>query len=453
MRRLVDSTLLRFAGWLVAASMLPALAGAAHSHVPARPARRATAAVHESAAASRHMASLQHSRGHAAPVHAGPGAHGRVGSSNNVVTIARRGRHGRVVRVAVSHRYGERFTASSFTDNVDNLVLGDVTAGEDPLVRSSLIEALGNYNGTALAIDPSNGRVLAMVNQKMALGPGSEPCSTIKVTVALAALSEGLVHADTPVSLGGSYRVNMTYALAKSVNPYFEVLGREMGFEKLKHYENEFGLGELAGYNIPGETLGVYPDTELPLAHGGVGRMCSFGESVQMTPMQLGAIVSAIANGGSLYYLQHPTTPEQIAGFQPRLKRTLNIQSAIPEMLPGMAGAVNSSFGTARSLRSNFGDFPVLGKTGTCSNNGTRYGWFAGYGDGPNGRIVTVFFLTGGRPTFGPKAAELTGIFYRGLSNRAYFGQHQVVPIVPPSTDDTEGTDSAEDQVPASPSR
>ncbi|GAA3769002.1 hypothetical protein GCM10022270_32470 [Terriglobus aquaticus] len=434
----------------VAASLLlaasPSLAHAAHSRVVARPAHHGAATVHEKASASRRMAALQHSRGHVAPVHAGRGARGRVASSNNVVTITRRGRHGRLIRITgIPHRYGERFTASSFTDNVDNLILGDVTAGEDPLVRSSLIEALGNYNGTALAIDPSNGRILAMVNQKMALGPGAEPCSTIKVTVALAALSEGLVHADTPVSLGGNYRVNMTYALAKSVNPYFEVLGREIGFEKLKHYENEFGLGELAGYNIPGETLGVYPDHELPLAQGGVGRMCSFGESVQMTPMQLGAIVSAIANGGSLFYLQHPTTPQEIASFQPRLKRTLNIQSAIPEMLPGMAGAVNARFGTARSLRANFTDFPVLGKTGTCSNNGTRYGWFAAYGEGPTGRIVTVFFLTGGRPTFGPKAAELTGIFYRALSNRAYFGQHPVVPIVPAKTDDddADGADSA----------
>lgn len=427
---------------LMAALVLPSLALAAHSRVPTRtPRRTAAVTIHESARASRHIATLQHARGHAAPVIAG-GRRGRVASTNNVVTVLRRGRHGRLVRVnAPIRHYGERFTASSFTDNVDNLVLGDVTAGEDPLIRASLIEALGNYNGTALAIDPSNGRILSMVNQKMALGPGSEPCSTIKVTVALAALSEGLVHADTPVSLGGSYRVNLTYALAKSVNPYFEVLGREMGFEKLKHYENQFGLGELAGYNIPGETLGVYPAHELPLAQGGVGRMCSFGESVQMTPMQLGAIVSAIANGGSLFYLQHPTTAQEIASFQPRLKRTLDIKTAIPEMLPGMAGAVNAHYGTARSLRANFTDFPVLGKTGTCSNNGTRYGWFAAYGDGPTGRIVTVFFLTGGRPTFGPKAAELTGIFYRALSNRAYFGQHPVVPIVPPTGTDTEAGD------------
>ena len=367
---------------------------------------------------------------------AGPAAAARrgKGAATRNVVVATRGRHGRVVLRKV--RYVEHFSAPSFTENIDNITLGDSTAGEDPLVRASLVEALGNMNGTALAIDPKNGRVLAMVNQKLALGPGAEPCSTIKLTVALAALSEGLINKDTPVNLGGNYKVNLTYALAKSVNPYFETLGRELGFERVKHYANEFGLGELAGYNIAGEQLGVYPDTELAQSKGGVGKMCSFGESISMTPMQLGAIVAAIANGGSLFYLQHPTSPEDVARFEPKLKRTLNIAKYIPEMLPGMAGAVDSSYGTARSLRANFHEFPVLGKTGTCSDNGTRFGWFAGYGDGPTGRIVTVFFLTGGRPTFGPKAAELTGVFYHALADKSYFQQHPTADVArTPATD------------------
>ena len=312
--------------------------------------------------------------------------------------------------------YGERFTASSFADNV---AMGDVSGGEDPVVRAAAIEALGNMNGTVLAIDPSSGRILAMVNQKLALSAGAEPCSTIKVAVALAALKEGLIKSDTPVNLGGHYSVDLTHALAKSINLYFEVLGRAMGFERVKHYANEFGLGELAGYNIPGEQLGVYPDTELPAAAGGVGRMCSFGESISMTPLQLGALVSAIANGGTLYYLQHPTSQADVTAFEPKVKRLLDIKDVIPQILPGMEGAVD--FGTARSLRTNFVQFPVFGKTGTCSDNGTRFGWFVSYGDAPTGRIVTVIFLEGGKPTFGPKAAELTGAFYRAMYERSYF--------------------------------
>lgn len=332
--------------------------------------------------------------------------------------------HGHVhYRRSLVRRAVEHFTASSYAEN---LTLGDVTAGEDPVVRAAAVEALGNMNGTVLAIDPSSGRILAMVNQKLALSAGAEPCSTIKVAVALAALKEGLVKADTPVNLGGHYSLDLTHALAKSVNLYFEVLGRAMGFERVKHYANEFGLGELAGYDIPGEQLGVYPDVELPKSRGGVGRMCSFGESISMTPLQLGALVSAIANGGTLYYLQHPTTPEEVASFEPKVKRLLDIQDVIPQILPGMRGAVDFSNGTARSLHQNFVQFPVFGKTGTCSNKGTRYGWFVSYGDAPTGRIVTVVFLEGGRPTFGPKAAELTGEFYRAMYERNFFAPKDV---------------------------
>jgi cell division protein FtsI/penicillin-binding protein 2 len=275
-------------------------------------------------------------------------------------------------------------------------------------------------NGTAVVIDPANGRILAMVNQKLALSPGAEPCSTIKLTVAMAALSEGLVTRDTPVQLAG-FRMNMTQALAKSNNLYFEELGRELGFERVRHYATEFGLGELAGYNIAGEQLGQYPDKELPASEGGVARMCSFGQGVSLTPLQLGAYVAAIANGGTLYYLQHPTTPDEAAKMEPKVKRTLDIARYVPDMQDGMAGAVQ--YGTARRLRANFTELPVFGKTGTCSDNGTRFGWFASYSDTPQGSLVTVFFLEGGRPTFGPRAAELTGEFYKNLWNHDYFAQ------------------------------
>jgi penicillin-binding protein 2 len=373
------------------------------------PVHHARAHVQESASTQQHITHLQHSR-RAAHV--------------STVSLTTTTRHGRVRHASLTahrHRTYERFTGSSFTD-VD-LTNGDVIGGEDPVVRQAAMDALGNMNGTVVAIDPSNGRILAMVNQKLALSSGAEPCSTIKVSVALAALEEGIITKDTPVNLGGSYHMNLTEALAHSNNLYFETLGRRLGFERVRHYANQFGLGELAGYNIPNEQLGVYPDQELPESQGGVGRMCSFGESVSMTPLQLGALVASIANGGTLFYLQHPTTPEEAVNFQPRIKRTLDIAKIIPEIQDGMHAAVE--YGTARSLRANFNQFPVMGKTGTCSDNGTRFGWFASYADTQYGRIVTVFFLEGGRPTFGPKAAELTGLFYRNLWDKSYFAAKQ----------------------------
>jgi hypothetical protein len=65
------------------------------------------------------------------------------------------------VRVAATvrrHRrhYYEHFTASSF---MDDSFESDVTAGEDPVVRQAAIDALGNMNGTVLAIEPTSGRV------------------------------------------------------------------------------------------------------------------------------------------------------------------------------------------------------------------------------------------------------------------------------------------------------
>jgi len=322
----------------------------------------------------------------------------------------------RRTRLGVHRHYYERFTASSFA--TADIFSGDLTAGEDPIIRQAAIDALAGMNGTAVVIDPSNGRILAMVNQKLALSPGAEPCSTIKLTVAMAALSEGIVTRDTMVQLPG-FRMNMTQALAKSNNLYFEELGRELGFERVHRYANEFGLGELAGYNVEGEQLGIYPDEAIPVADGGVGRMCSFGQGVSMTPLQLGAFVAAIANGGTLYYLQHPTSTEEAMAFEPKVKRTLDIARYVPDMQDGMAGAVQ--YGTARRLRANLQELPVFGKTGTCSDKGTRFGWFASYSQTPQGGLVTVFFLEGGRPTFGPRAAELTGEFYKNLWDRNYF--------------------------------
>ncbi len=70
-------------------------------------------------------------------------------------------------------------------------------------MREAAIDALGGMNGTVVAIEPTSGRILAMVNQKLALSSGAQPCSTIKLSVALAALNEGIITKETEVRLGG----------------------------------------------------------------------------------------------------------------------------------------------------------------------------------------------------------------------------------------------------------
>ena len=232
-------------------------------------------------------------------------------------------------------------------------------------MREAAIQGLGRYDGSVVAIDPNTGRILTIVNQKMAFSGGFKPCSTIKPVVAVAALQEGFVTRDTKIRVTRRKYLTLTEALAHSNNAFFEELGRRMGFETVSNYARELGLGELAGYEISQEQSGTLPSE--PPARGGVGRMSSFGEGILMTPLQLGALVSTVANGGTLYYLQYPQTPEEQESFEPRIKRTLDIQSLLPDLREGMHAAVMR--GTAR--RSNLSeDEDVSGKTGSCSDSG-----------------------------------------------------------------------------------
>jgi penicillin-binding protein 2 len=291
---------------------------------------------------------------------------------------------------------------------------GDLADGEDPTVRRAAVEALGQYNGSVVVVDPGTGRVLTMVNQKLALGSGFQPCSTIKVAVALAALQEKLVERSTKIRLYGRTSMAMTDALAHSNNYYFANLGIKLGYERVNYYARLFGYGETAGLDIPGEKPGFFPPA--PPKNGGVGMLTSFGEEISQTPLQLAALMSALANGGTLYYLQYPRTQQEIDGFVPRVKRQLEIQDLIREVKPGMQGAVE--YGTARRARQ---EETIMGKTGTCSEGRTHLGWFGSFNDaGPN-KLVVVVLLTGGRPSIGPMAAGVAGDVYRHLAEQNYF--------------------------------
>src|ERR1700733_12783756 len=67
---------------------------------------------------------------------------------------------------------------------------GDLADNDDPIVRQAAVEALGHESGSVLAVDPTTGRILTIVNQKMAFSAGFEPCSTIKPFIAVAGLEE-----------------------------------------------------------------------------------------------------------------------------------------------------------------------------------------------------------------------------------------------------------------------
>ena len=326
-------------------------------------------------------------------------------------------RAGTPVRRAHAHKSAARYRGvPTFADSSST----DDGAYDDPIVRAAAVSALGRYNGAVVAVDPNTGRILTVVNQKIAIGAGYIPCSTIKPTIAIAALEENVITRDTMLKVGRRKYMNLTEAMAHSNNVFFEQLGSRMGFETVSKYGRLLGLGELAGYNLPDEHPGSFPT--VPPAFGGVARMSSFGEGIQATPLQLAALSAAFANGGTLYYLQYPHSQEEVENFTPRVKRELNIGPILPEIREGMLAAV--LYGTGKSSFDRGGDEMPLGKTGTCDDRTTpsKIGWFITYADDAHAKIAFAVLLRGNtRSVKGPTAAVVAGRIYRRLREQNYF--------------------------------
>lgn len=304
---------------------------------------------------------------------------------------------------------------------------GDNPAGEDPNVREAAVEALGNWNGSVVVVDPNTGRILSIVNQQLALHSGFTPCSTFKPIVALAALKEGIIAPETKLRVGRRTRMDLTEALAHSNNPFFAKLGKQLGFERLYDIAHRFGLGEKAALNIPGESPGRFPE-EVP-KEGGIGLVSSHGLAIEVTPLQMAAAISAIANGGTLFHLQYPRTPEEIEQLRPQVReRLIDLVDYIPQVKEGLAAAV--LYGTGASAFDPAEQ--ILGKTGTCSQNGARLGWFVSYASEPQPKYVVVVLLRGGKMMYGPHAAEIAGRLYRGLREREQAATQASTPPPPP---------------------
>lgn len=297
--------------------------------------------------------------------------------------------------------------------------VGDNVDGDDLTIRRAAVAALGTMNGSVVVADPTNGRILTMVNQNLGLKSGFTPCSTIKLVTSLAALTERVVERDTFIHTSRYVSFNLTTAIAHSDNQYFSILGTRLGFERVMHYAQMLGLGEKAGIDIPGEQAGVVP--EGPPKAGGMGLLTAFGEGFLMTPLELTALLSSIANGGTLYYLQYPRTQAEIDDFVPKVKRQLELApNGISDLREGMRGAVD--YGTAK--RANYDPTePILGKTGTCTDFrvSSHMGWFGSYNEVGRHQLVVVVMLTGTRAVNGPVAAGVAGNIYRNLSEQRYF--------------------------------
>jgi membrane peptidoglycan carboxypeptidase len=293
-------------------------------------------------------------------------------------------------------------------DQVQAMIAKDDLTGEDPEVRRVAVSALGNHAGTVVVMDPMTGRVYSVVNQEWALHRGFKPCSTIKLVTGVAGLSENAIPLVDTANDG--YRIDLTSALAHSDNPFFQQVGSRIGPDKMVNYARQFGLGEKTGVNVPFEFPGRVPDLSTNLG----GRMFSHADGFQVTPLQLGTLVSAMANGGRLLTPQIPHSNKEANKMSPKVRRVLDISNDVwQRMIPGMVGAVN--YGSGRKAYDP--TQTVAGKTGTCIGDNGWVGLFTSYAPLANPRLAIVVIAEGSdaRRHF---PAAVAGEIYRQLNHR-----------------------------------
>jgi cell division protein FtsI (penicillin-binding protein 3) len=252
--------------------------------------------------------------------------------------------------------------------------------------------------GSVIIMDPRTGEVLSMANyppvnpnvykeyagelwMNRAVQGVYEPGSTFKVVTASAAMEErvfspaDLIDASAGVWRLGSRRVteaknhnygvlSFTDVLVKSSNVGAIKIGLGVGRDRMGRYVRRFGFGERLSGDLPGETRGLLTDpsgwSQSTLAS------VSMGYEIGVTPLQMAAAVSSVANGGVLVQprlvraRRHGATRTEVVPLD--LRRTISRETAA-ELVAIMEQVVEE--GTAKSAR--VPGYTVAGKTGTAS--------------------------------------------------------------------------------------
>jgi len=285
-----------------------------------------------------------------------------------------------------------------------SVILPASASAWDVAVGQAARGALGRAQGAVVAMDPYSGRVHALVNPALGLQRAFQPCSVFKIVVGIAGLSEGVITPDTVYhcrkgcsAWAGHGAVDLRRALAVSCNPYFEWVGEQLGYEKVRRYAHLLGLGEPSGINLTGETAGRVPTFVRPDA---VGHLSSHAAGIETSAVQLAVLISATVNGGVIVRPQ-VSGPE---GFSAAERWRLPAQARLDGIAAGFMAAVNEGSATAAFDA----EVAVAGKTGTCS----QLGWFASYAPAERPELVVVVFLRRGS---GHGASAVAGRIFREL--------------------------------------
>ena len=332
----------------------------------------------------------------------------RNGAQRRREILAARRRAEAARRAAIAR---QRAIEKAMRDEAQAFISRDDIQGEDMEVRRAAVNALGYHAGTVVVMDPMSGKIYSIVNQEWALRRGFKPCSTIKLVTGVAGLGEKLISPYEPTSIPDKSRLDLTDALARSNNTYFQHVGGQVGFDKMMSYAREMGLGEKTGVNAPNEYAGKLPAEKTGFA---LNRMSSHGDDFEVTALQLGTMVSAMANGGKLLVPYVPRAGQEQDQPKAKVRRKMDVS---PEnwrrMVPGMVGAVN--YGSGRKAYDP--QQTVAGKTGTCIGQGAWLGLFTSYAPLANPRLAVVV-ITRGSDARSHFPAAVAGKIYRDLNRR-----------------------------------
>ena len=217
-----------------------------------------------------------------------------------------------------------------------------------------------------------------------------EPGSVFKVFTASALLEEGLVTMDETYTCVGSVQIagslynchrhsghgtqNITKALMNSCNPFFITRGLRLGVDGFNKYAEAFGFLERTGIDLPGEGSSVYFSID-KMTQSNVAS-AAFGQSFQVTPIQMLTAISCVANGGKL--LQPYVVAKQldangntIAQTKPTVKRQVISEETSSKLRSMMESVVREGTGKNAYVAG----YRVAGKTGTSENLGTNKYW------------------------------------------------------------------------------
>jgi stage II sporulation protein D len=261
------------------------------------------------------------------------------------------------------------------------------TAEIDSSLQKSAEQALGSNEGCIVVMDPSDGRIRALVNPRLAFEQAFPPGSAIKPFTALAAMRAGLIDVESRTACGERFTddgfqivcshpktggpLSLSQALAYSCNFYFATLGKRLSPGPFNQILSEFGLGARTGAGSGREGAGQLP------ANFRVSFALGEGDGILVTPIQLLSAYSALIEGqrfrphaaGGEHEIA-PVSTVPIAGAQRS------------QLIDGMRGAVK--YGTAHD--SGLSSLPLYtyGKTGTSTTSaGFRtQGWFVGFAAG-----------------------------------------------------------------------